>query len=147
VWRSEGTWNRRPYWSEIELLASRPSKGLAIRLVRDALGTEHALLRHRVEMQVIEVRPGRTKLTWRLSARIHRVRMLFGRYFASERIEARLLDISLRSLKVALELDGRAEERRAARGVVRPAPPRPAATGLGVPVLATAQPLLQHDRV
>jgi Polyketide cyclase / dehydrase and lipid transport len=115
IWRSEGTWERRPYWSEIELVASQPPNGLAIRLVRDALGTQHALLRHRVEMQVIEVRPGRTKVTWRLSARIHRVRMLFGRYFASERIEARLLDIHLRSVKVAMELDGRGRDRPAAQ--------------------------------
>jgi hypothetical protein len=143
IWRSEGTWDRRPYWSEIELVAIRAPYGLALRLVRDALGTERALLRHRVEMHVIEVCKGRTKLTWRLSARIHRVRTLFGRYFASERIEARLLDVSLRSVKVALELDGRARDRLAAR--VEPA--RPSAAGAVLPVRVTSQPLFQHDRV
>ncbi|HEV8121189.1 MAG TPA: SRPBCC family protein [Candidatus Polarisedimenticolia bacterium] len=146
IWRSEGTWERRPYWSEIELLAIRPPYGLAVRLVRDALGTQHALLRHRVEMHLIEVRKGRTKLTWRLSARIHRVRMLFGRYFASERIEARLLDIRLRSVKVALELDSRAQDRLAARAGVRRDDPLPAPAALGSPVLSAASRPFAHDR-
>ena len=146
IWRSEGTWERRPYWSEIELVAIRPPHGLAVRLVRDALGTQHALLRHRVEMHVIEVRKGRTKLVWRLSARIHRIRMLFGRYFASARIEARLLDIRLRSVKLALELDRRTPDRLARRGGAAVETREEAPAAIGDPVLTAASGSFLRDR-
>jgi hypothetical protein len=70
---------------------------------------------------------------------------LFGRYFASERIEARLLDIRLRSVKVALELDSRAQDRLAARAGVRRDDPLQAPAALDSPVLSAASRPFAHD--
>lgn len=103
VWTQSGTWGGRPYWAEIEILRSDPPHSLAIRLVRDALGSERGLLRHGGELRLRAEGERSTKITWQLSARIHRLPMLLGRALAPERVEARLLDLSLRSLKVAID--------------------------------------------
>ena len=103
VWSQRGTWGGRPYWAEIEILESTPPHSLAIRLVRDALGSERGLLRHRVEIRLRAEGERSTKITWHLSAHIHRLSLVVGRMLAPERTKARLLDLSLRSLKVAVD--------------------------------------------
>jgi hypothetical protein len=135
VWRQSGTWDGRPYSARIEILEIEPRCALAVRLLGDNLGSERGLLRHRGEIRLRAEGERTTKVTWQLSARIHSVPMLFARLLVPERVEARLLDLSLRSVKMAI--DG--GTRPAGAGFKRafPLPTRRAAT---TPPLSTPPP-------
>lgn len=144
LWQQRGTWAGRPYSADIEVLESDPPHALAVRLVRDTLGSERGLLRYRGELRLRAESPRTTKITWQLSARIHGLPMLLARAFVPERVDARLLDLSLRSLKAAI--DG--GTRPAGVGKSAPFPiPRRAATSsvpLGAPVSKPVQVQQQH---
>jgi hypothetical protein len=103
VWRQRGTWNGRPYAARVEILEVDAPTALAVRLVGDNLRSERGLLRHRGELRLRAEGRRSTKVTWQLSARIHSLPMLFARLLVPERVEARLLDLSLRSLKAAVD--------------------------------------------
>jgi len=105
LWRQRGTWAGRPYWAEIEILESAPPHALAIRLVRDSLGSERGLLGHRGEIRLRAEGEGMrsTKITWHLTARLRSLPMLLTLVLVPERARTRLLDLSLRSLKVAID--------------------------------------------
>ena len=119
VWTQRGTWAGRPYWAQIELLESTPPHSLAIRLVRDSLGSERGLLRHRGEIRLRAEGERSTKITWHLSARLHGLPLLIGRLLVPDRVDARLLDLSLRSLKASIDGGTRPA------GVGRRTPPYP----------------------
>jgi hypothetical protein len=103
VWLQSGTWGRRPYSARIEILAVEAPCLLAIRLIEDTLGSERGLLRHRGELRLRAVSERSTKVTWRLSARLDGLPNMLGRLFVPERVDARLLDLGLRSLKAAID--------------------------------------------
>ena len=126
VWRTQGTWAGRPYSADIEVLESAAPHVLAVRLVRDSLGSERGLHRHRGELRLRAVDDSSTKITWQLTARVHSLPMLLGRVLAPERVNARLLDLSLRSFKAAI--DGGARPADAGHAPAVPIPRRAAAT-------------------
>ena len=120
VWRVAGAWESSPYWAEVEIVRSRPGHELAFRLLRDSFGTQRRL-RHHLGSLTLEAMDARvTKLSWRLRARLRGPRLLAARFLARDRLQARLLDQGLRSIKIALE----ASERRAP-GEPPPGPPKP----------------------
>ncbi len=124
VWRAIGWWGDAPYWAEVEIVAATPGRALAIALLRDSLGTHHGLRRHLGSLTLEELGPGTTKLTWRLRARLRGVRLRSERLLDISRLQARLFDQGLRSIKVSLE---KADERPAAATLPPlPAGPRPA---------------------
>ena len=133
VWRQQGTWGRRPYSARIEILEVAAPTALAVRLLGDNLRSERGLLRHRGELRLHAVGARSTKVTWQLSARIHSLPMLFARLLAPERVEARLLDLSLRSLKAVV--DGGTRPAGAGHSPAFPLPARPAAA---LPPIAAA---------
>ncbi|HET8946207.1 MAG TPA: SRPBCC family protein [Candidatus Polarisedimenticolia bacterium] len=135
VWRQRGTWGRHPYSARIEILEVEAPTALAVRFVGDNLRSERGLLRHRGELRLRAEGERSTKVTWQLSARIHSLPMLFARLLAPERVEARLLDLSLRSLKAAV--DG--GTRPAGAGHV-PAFPLPARGSAAAPPIASVMP-------
>jgi len=132
VWLQQGTWGQRPYSARIEILEVAAPAVLAVRLVGDNLRSERGLLRHRGELRLHAVGERSTKVTWHLSARIHSMPMLFARLLAPERVEARLLDLSLRSLKAVV--DGGTRPAGAGHSPAFPLPARPAT----VPPMAAA---------
>ena len=103
VWVQGGTWEDRPYSARIEILEIEAPFLLAVRLLGDNLGSERGLLDHRGELRLRPGSEGSTKVTWRLSARLGGLRNLFARLLAPESVDARLLDLSLRSLKGAID--------------------------------------------
>jgi hypothetical protein len=135
VWRQHGTWGGRPYSARIEILDVDAPNALAIRLVGDNLKSERGLLRHRGELRLRPEGGRSTKVTWHLSARIHSLPMLFARLLAPERVEARLLDLSLRSLKAVV--DGGTRPAGAGHS---PAFPLPARRAVMTPPIAAAIP-------
>lgn len=126
LWTQRGTWGRHPYSARIEILEVAAPTALAVRLVGDTLHSERGLLRHRGELRLHAVGERSTKVTWQLSARIHSLPMLFARLLAPERVEARLLDLSLRSLKGVV--DGGTRPAGAGHSPAFPLPARPGGT-------------------
>jgi|SRR5207245_1944923 len=103
IWRGHGRWGGLPYWVDVEIVRSKPGRDLAITLTRDSLGTQRRLRGHLGELILEEVAPGTTKVTWRLRARLRGARMRAERLLSLPRLQARLLDHGLRSLKVGIE--------------------------------------------
>ena len=109
--RQEGRWGPTPYWADIEIVASDPPHRVTVRLVRDSLGTHRGLGRHRGHVILRPEGPGHTKIIWRLDAWLNSMTLLSGRLLSPERVRTRLLDLGLRSLKLAV--DGTPRARRA----------------------------------
>ena len=103
VWRTKGTWAGSDYWVDVELLRVEPGREIVVRLLRDSLHTHHGLLAHVGRLTLKPNGPGISKLTWELKARFRPSRLLWHRHCDRVRLNARLLDICLRSIKVAIE--------------------------------------------
>ena len=103
VWVQSGAWGRHPYRARVEIVEIEAPSLLAIRLLEDDRGSERALVRHRGELRLRAVSERSTKVTWHLSARCHGLPTMVERLLVPERVEARLLDLSLRSLKASID--------------------------------------------
>jgi len=103
TWRARGAWRGAPYWADVEIIRADPGRELAIRLLRDSLGTHRGLRIHVGSMTLEPAGPDATKITWRLRARLHSPRLLLARLLFPSRLRARLFDQGLRSLKVEIE--------------------------------------------
>ncbi len=135
-WRLCGLWEDAPYWLEVELIRTRPRRGIEFRLARDGFGTERGLRDHRGSLTLESVGPEQTKLTWRLQTRFFGARLRALHLLSPATLRARLLDLKLRAIKVAVENelpDGAAASRDGAarrdlapdETVPPPAPSRP----------------------
>jgi len=129
VWRQRGRWGGGSYWVELELVDWDPPRRLSVRMVRDSLATHRGLVQHRADLILEPVGPGKTKLTWCLSAHFGALHLLLARLLSAERLRTRLLDVGLRSLKVAIEGAATAERPAAGRGATVPAPSARGVTG------------------
>ena len=110
VWRARGTWASAPYWADVEIVSVVRWNEVAIRLLRDSLGTQRGLSDHRASLSLDVIGPDATKITWRLSARLRGPRLLAALILSPGRVRARLLDQGLRSLKVEIESATRARQ-------------------------------------
>lgn len=135
LWRASGRWRGAPYWAEVEIVQSSPDEGLAVRLVRDSLGTHRGLRSHLGSLTLHAVGPGTTKISWSLRVRLRGTGLRAIRLFDRRRLQARLLEPSLRAIKVALERSGSPGEEAATgpagsvpRAAGPPPSPRPGAT-------------------
>jgi hypothetical protein len=111
VWRQSGSWSGGRYWADLEVTEYDPPRRLSVRLLRDSLGTHRGVLRHHGILTLVSEGPAATKLTWRLSARIVGARLAVLGFLTPDRLRARLLDLSLRSVKRALDGHARREDR------------------------------------
>jgi hypothetical protein len=105
LWRGLGRWNGSPYWVDIEMAIVRTEHQLAITLQRDSLGTHLRAREHLGTLTLEQSGPGSTKATWHLTARLIGLRSRIERCIRARRLQARLLDLSLRSIKSDLERD------------------------------------------
>lgn len=103
VWRAKGAWNGADYWADLEIVKVDPGRQLAFTLRRDSLGTHRALRKHLGTLLLEETGSGTTKITWRLQAVLRMPRLLLARLSSRSRLQARLFDQGLRSLKVAID--------------------------------------------
>lgn len=111
VWRQSGSWSGGRYWADLEMLEYDPPHRLSVHLLRDSLGTHRGVQRHRCDLTLVAEGPAATKLTWRLSARIVGARLVALGLISPDRLRARLLDLSLRSVKRSLDGRTRQEDR------------------------------------
>lgn len=102
VWIQRGWWGDLPYWAEIELLSFEPPRRLAVRLRRDALGTERGLRRHRCEIRLHGQDARETTIVLAIGARFTGWRLPCLVRIAPERLRSRLLDLGMRSVKHAV---------------------------------------------
>ena len=128
LWRAHGAWDGAPYWADLEIIRADPGRELAFVLRRDSLGTHRGLRRHLGTLTLEAAGSDATKLTWRLRADLRGPRLVLARITSRARLQARLFDQGLRSLKVAIDNAGRetAETGRHAGGprpVIPPPPP------------------------
>jgi hypothetical protein len=102
---------------------------LTFALRRDSLGTHRGLRRHLGTLTLEAAGSDSTKLTWRLQADLRGPRLVLARLTSRARLQARLFDQGLRSLKVAIDNAGRetAETGRHAGGPHPVTPPPPPA--------------------
>lgn len=114
VWRGRGTRGSGPFWMEVQIVRDERGVERCIRLRRDSLGTHIGLRSHSALLQLEEIDDRTTKLTWRLHARLKGMRLLWMRLVSAPELQARLLDLGLRSIKVTLEnaMDMEAEAAR-----------------------------------
>lgn len=124
VWRAQGAWDGADYWADLEIVRVDPGRHLSFTLRRDSLGTHRALRKHLGRLLLEETENGMTKVTWRLRADLRISRLLLARLTSRSRLQARLFDQGLRSLKVAIDNSG-PEESGAAPAA--DTPPRTAA--------------------
>jgi uncharacterized protein YndB with AHSA1/START domain len=103
VWRAHGAWDDSDYWADLEIVKMDPGRQLAFTLRRDSLGTHRALRKHLGTLLLEEAGSGMTKITWRLRAELRMPRLLLARLRSRSRLQARLFDQGLRSLKVAID--------------------------------------------
>lgn len=118
VWRIRGRWGRSPYWADVKIARCAPGREIAVRLLRDSLRTDRGLRDH-LGTLTMEPSEGGTKLTWHLQADLRGPRLILARLLARRHLQARLLDLRLRSLKIALDRangDEEAATQRHARG-------------------------------
>ncbi|HUD71280.1 MAG TPA: hypothetical protein VMQ62_04895 [Dongiaceae bacterium] len=103
IWRQEGTWNDAPFWSEIEVVESEAPRRIVVSLRGDSFGTQAGLMRHRCEIDLAPFDARSTRLRLRMTARLNNLRLVLARTLSPERMHSRLLDLGLRSLKLAIE--------------------------------------------
>ena len=103
VWRGRGRWDEGEYWADIEVVRCEPEREIAVRLLRDSLGTHRGLRDHLGSMELEPIAPAATKLTWRLRARLKGPRLRLARVVSPDLLRARLMDQGMRSIKVAIE--------------------------------------------
>lgn len=103
VWRAHGAWDGSDYWADLEIVRVDPGRELAFTLRRDSVGTHRALRKHLGTLLLEEAGSGATKITWRLRAELRMPRLLLARLRSRSRLQARLFDQGLRSLKVAID--------------------------------------------
>lgn len=125
IWRVSGTWEDAPYWADVEIVRCEPGREIAFHLVRDSFGTHRSLRGHLGTLALEALDPGTTKLTWILEARLRGPRLLAARWLSRERLQARLLDHGLRSIKIALERPPGVPAMETAAGRAEPDRPRP----------------------
>jgi hypothetical protein len=137
IWRGRGRWGSGDYWVDVEVVRCDVQQEIAIRLVRDSLGTHRGLRDHLGSMRLEPIAPAATKLTWRLRARRLGPRLRLARIVSPGLLRARLLDQGLRSIKVAIEASLEGSDAEAPRATAPPpgpgigaapsppAPPRP----------------------
>jgi hypothetical protein len=123
VWMQRGHWGDRPYWTEVELAAFEPPHRLAVRLRRDAFGTERGLRSHRCEFRLHRHDDRETRIVLAISARFSGFRLPWLNRIAPSRLRSRLLDLGMRSVKHAVG---------AAEMTIAPTPPG-AAPAVGSP--------------
>ncbi|MBI1951691.1 MAG: SRPBCC family protein [Acidobacteria bacterium] len=130
VWRAHGAWDGAPYWADLEIVRAEPGRELAFALRRDSLGTHRGLRRHHGSLKLEAVGPDATKLTWSLRADLRGPRLILARMSSRPRLQARLFDQGLRSLKVAIDNAGRGNPESGGRASDRSRqtfePPHPA---------------------
>ena len=107
VWRAHGAWDGVPYWADLEIVRADPGRELAFALRHDSLGTHRGLRSHHGSLKLEAVGPDATKLTWSLRADLRGPRLILARMSSRHRLQARLFDQGLRSLKVAIDNAGR----------------------------------------
>lgn len=137
-WRLEGLWDDTPYWLEVEMVRMRPQQTLEFRLAADAFGTERVIGDHRGSLTIEVEGPELTKLSWQLRARLAGPRLQARHLLAPAAVRARLLDLRLRVIKVAVEKDAAAAATHpadpqvtASRTPLQPSPaPRPPESAL-----------------
>ena len=103
IWR---TWDPRApsrHWAEMKIVRYDPEREIGIRLMRDSLRTHRGLLDHLGSLSLEPIRPDACKLVWELRAHFSAFGLLADRLFAPGRLKARLLDLRLRSIKVAID--------------------------------------------
>jgi hypothetical protein len=135
IWRQRGTWDGANFFCEIEIVESEAPQRLVVSLHRDSFGTQQGLTRHRCIIDLAPFDAHSTRLRLRMTARLNNLRLVLGRTFSPERMQARLLDLGLRSLKLALEGAGAT----AAEAAVMPLPmpvAAPFAEAIGEPAIA-----------
>jgi hypothetical protein len=125
IWRVEGRWGVSPYSAELEILACEAPHRLEFRLRRDSLRTHRGLLEHCNSMTLEAIGPERTKISWTLRARLRAGRLRAAWLLSRPRLQARLFDVGLRSIKMALEQESRDDAPSARTGVPLDAPGRP----------------------
>lgn len=103
VWRVRGAWDGSDYWADLEIVKVDPGRQLAFSLRRDSLGTHRALRKHVGTLLLEETGSGTTKITWNLRAELRMPRLLLARLRSRSRLQARLFDQGLRSLKVLID--------------------------------------------
>jgi hypothetical protein len=103
IWRARGRWRGSPYWADVAIDQIEPCREIAVRLVQDSLGTHRGLTFHRGILRLEPNGPDSSKLSWRLEARLRGIHLLFARLRSFERLQARLLDLGLRSIKIAID--------------------------------------------
>ncbi|HEV8700570.1 MAG TPA: SRPBCC family protein [Candidatus Polarisedimenticolia bacterium] len=131
VWRAHGDWDGSPYWADLEVVRVDPGRQLAFALRRDSLGTHRGLKTHLGTLLLETAGSDATKLTWCLRAELRGPRLILARMRSRSRLQARLFDQGLRSLKVEIDNSARegTETDRSAdeASTVAPAPPPPPA--------------------
>jgi hypothetical protein len=125
VWRQTGVLGGEPYWVEIELVAADPPRALVVRLLRDSRDIQRGLAAHLVEIQLVSEDAAETKLILHLRARLRGLRLPAMRRAMREQLRPLLLDLALRSVKVAIgeSIKGRDECASEARAAVPPVAP------------------------
>lgn len=103
IWRQEGTWDGSKFWCEIEVIEVEAPHRLVVSLKRDIFATQSGLMRHRVALDLQPFDARRTRLRLQLSARLYNLRLVLMRTLSPERMQTRLLDLALRSAKLAFE--------------------------------------------
>ena len=103
VWRTRGNWAGSDYWVDAEIVRVEAGREIVIRLLRDSMHTHHGLRGHIARLTLQPNGAGTSKLTWELQARFRPMRLLWQRHCDRVGLNARLLDISLRSVKVAID--------------------------------------------
>lgn len=133
IWRGHGRWDAADYWADVELVRIHPEREVAVRLLRDSLGTHRGLRDHLGVMRLEPIAPGATKVTWVVRARLRGPRLRLVRILSPGALRARLLDQGLRSIKMAIEATlgppGAPEGTRRPRAGAPEAAPPPAPPG------------------
>ena len=91
-------------------MAIDPPRSLTVRLRRDSLGTQSGVLRHRCELRLVREDAFDTKLVLRMSARFRGLQLPLLRRLSPESLRPRLLDLAMRSVKLAVGAAPRASD-------------------------------------
>ncbi|MGH9749809.1 MAG: SRPBCC family protein [Candidatus Polarisedimenticolia bacterium] len=124
LWAAQGDWKGGPYRAEIALVEVEAPRRLVYALRRDSFGTHRALRTHRASLTLEPAGAGVTKIALHLEARLRGVRARLLCLLSRPVLEARLLDLGLRSFKVHLERGRNGAEPPAPGGIPGVGAPR-----------------------